>query len=315
MVSLSLLRLFGYYVFYDCRCFQLRVFVRLFSVFRDTSDRCAQVTRSARSSFLPVVETPQIRGFVIAQHVFRGGRYLLRLAWQNVTHDLRQEFGEFDLHHQLARLKYRQSGQTTVENVESIHRRAHVHIEGDAHRARVEDPRLTLVIDDHPRPQHIAHVFHIEFPAQRLFAVFQKSDIAGQYPIELPMRERRVLFVYPAVALALAFQLDHPVAVIVNTDTVFLAHQHAVHLLLVGGVPIIVEIQAANHIAAATRMAVLFKQRSQTQVQIGFLPVRNQILELMPVMFLTAARRHGKLLADTTADPFQQFRRPAITAH
>lgn len=32
----------------------------------------------------------------------------------------------------------------------------------------------------------------------------------------------------------------------------------------------------------------------------------------MPVMFLTAARRHGKLLADTTADPFQQFRRPAI---
>ena len=62
-------------------------------------------------------------------------------------------------------------------------------------------------------------------------------------------------------------------------------------------------------------MAVLFKQRSQTQVQIGFLPVRNQILELMPVMFLTAARRHGKLFADTTADPFQQFRRPAITAH
>ena len=50
MVSLSLLRLFGYYVFYDCRCFRLRVFVRLFSVFRDTSDRCAQVTRSARSS-------------------------------------------------------------------------------------------------------------------------------------------------------------------------------------------------------------------------------------------------------------------------
>ena len=62
-------------------------------------------------------------------------------------------------------------------------------------------------------------------------------------------------------------------------------------------------------------MAVLFKQRSQTHVQIGFLPVRNQILELMPVMFLTAAWRHGKLLADTTADPFQQFRCPAITAH
>ncbi len=35
MVSLSLLRLFGYYVFYDCRCFRLRVFVRLFSAFRD----------------------------------------------------------------------------------------------------------------------------------------------------------------------------------------------------------------------------------------------------------------------------------------
>ena len=34
-------------------------------------------------------------------------------------------------------------------------------------------------------------------------------------------------------------------------------------ILLVGGVPIIVEIQAANHIAAATRVAVLFKQPRQ----------------------------------------------------
>lgn len=152
-----------------------------------------------------------------------------------------------------------------------------------------------------------------------MFAVFHESDVAGQYPVELLVRERRVLLVNPTVAFALAFQLDHPVAVVVDADAVFFTCQHAVHFFLVGGVPVIVEIQAADCIAAVTGMAVMVEQWCHAHVQVGLLTVRNQIFELVTVTFLAAAWRHGKLLADTPPDAPpdspQQRRRGLITAH
>ena len=87
------------------------------------------------------------------------------------------------------------------------------------------------------------------------------------------MGERRILLVNPTVAFTFAFQFDHAVAVIVDADAVFLAQQHTVDFFLIRGVPIIVEVQAANHIAAITRMLVKAKQRCHTHVQIGFLRV------------------------------------------
>ena len=56
-------------------------------------------------AFLPVAESPQIRGFVITEHVFRSRCQLLSFARQQIAYHLRQEFSEFDLHHQFSRLK------------------------------------------------------------------------------------------------------------------------------------------------------------------------------------------------------------------
>ena len=106
-----------------------------------------------------------------------------------------------------------------------------------------------------------------------MFAVTQKLVIAGKNTVELLVRQRRILFVDPAVAFAFTFQFDHAVAVIVDANTVFLAQQHIVDFFLICGVPIIVEVQAANHIAAITRMLVKAKQRCHTHIQIGFLRV------------------------------------------
>ena len=106
-----------------------------------------------------------------------------------------------------------------------------------------------------------------------MFAVTQKLIIAGKNTVELLVRERCILLVDPAVAFAFAFQFDHAVAVIVDADAVFLAQQHTVDFFLIRGVPIIVEVQAANHIAAITRMLVKAKQRCHAHIQIGFLRV------------------------------------------
>ena len=108
-----------------------------------------------------------------------------------------------------------------------------------------------------------------------MFAVAQKLVIAGKNAVELLMGERRILLVNPTVAFAFAFafQFDHAVAVIVDANTVFLAQQHTIDFFPICGVPIIVEIQAANHIAAVARMFVETKQRRHTHVQIGFLLV------------------------------------------
>ena len=106
-----------------------------------------------------------------------------------------------------------------------------------------------------------------------MFAVTQKLVIAGKNAVELLMGERRILLVNPTVAFAFAFQFDHAVAVIVDANTVFLAQQHTIDFFPICGVPIIVEIQAANHIAAVARMFVETKQRRHTHVQIGFLLV------------------------------------------
>ena len=186
---------------------------------------------------------------------------------------MRQEFSEFDFHHQFSRLKHGQYRQCGVENIESSNRRTHVHIESDTHGTGVKNPRFALIIDDHTRTQHIAHAFHIKLAAQLMLAVAQKLVIAGKNAVELLMGERRILLVDPTVAFAFAFQFDHAVAVIVDANTVFLAQQHTVDFFLICGVPIIVEIQAANHIAAVARMFVETKQRRHTHVQIGFLRV------------------------------------------
>ena len=186
---------------------------------------------------------------------------------------MRQEFGEFDLHHQFSRLKHGQYRQCGVENIESSNRRTHVHIEGDAHGTGVKNPRFALIIDDHARAHHIAHAFHIKLAAQLILAVTQKFIIAGKNTVELLVRERCILLVDPTVAFAFAFQFDHTIAVIVDANTVFPTQQHTVDFFLICGVPIIVEIQAANHIAAVFRMLVEAKQRRHTHVQVGFLRV------------------------------------------
>ena len=106
-----------------------------------------------------------------------------------------------------------------------------------------------------------------------MFAIAQKLIIAGKNTVELLMRERCVLLVDPTVAFAFTFQFDHAIAVIVDANTVFLTQQHTVDFFLICAVPIVVEIQAANHIATVARMLVKAKQRRHTHIQVGFLRV------------------------------------------
>lgn len=99
----------------------------------------------------------------------------------------------------------------------------------------------------------------------------QKIVLSGEDRVKLRVGQRRSFFIDIAAKFFLSFQFDAAVAAVIDTDAVLFAQQYTGVLFIVGGVPIIVKIQAADEVTAILCMRVQFEQGRDPRGQRGFI--------------------------------------------
>ena len=158
-------------------------------------------------------------------------------------------------------------------------------IKGDAHSACIQNPRLPLIVHNGAGAEVVAAALHIKFLQQRLAAFQQEIVVPGQNRLKFTAGDFRALLVDVCTVLFLPFQLNGAVGIVIDADAVLFPFQHAGLLLLVGGVPVVVKIQAADEVTAVHRVGVWVQQRGNAGGdQLLFAPA-NQVFPFVAVDF------------------------------
>ena len=205
--------------------------------------------------------------------------------------DTGQKLSKLHFHDELAGFQHRQGWQCFIKDVIPTHGSTHILIKGDAHRALVHDPRFALIIHDYAGTQKLRDTLIIEFPAEILLGLQKKRIFSRQNFLKFRAGQDGILLIDPAAELLFALQLNDPVTVVINADAVFFAQQHTGLLFFIGGVPVIVKVQAANKVPAAAGMRIHLQDRAHPCFQCSLFPIGNQIFQLVAVSLCCRARR------------------------
>ena len=122
-------------------------------------------------------------------------------------------------------------------------------VKGDAHGAHIVDESLPVVGHDDAGPDEVGPGFHKKLPGQGLGLLQQKGAVSPAEGIILRQCQGHGLLVDVGAVFVLAFQGDMPRRAVVDAHPVFFAHLHPRHLLAVGRVVEVVEIEAADVVA------------------------------------------------------------------
>ena len=82
----------------------------------------------------------------------------------------------------------------------------------------------------------------------------------------------------------------------IDADAVLLAQEDARVFLRVGGVPVIVKVEAADEVPALLRVRVQVEHRGHPHGQLGLVGVGDEVLQLVAVSLGMAAGRRGQQL-------------------
>ena len=86
----------------------------------------------------------------------------------------------------------------------------------------------------------------------------QKIVPAFCNPVELLPGDRGGVFVYVVGKFYLSLQLDMAVLAVINPDSVLFPEIYSCHFLIISAVPIVIKIQAADHINPILGMRIQF---------------------------------------------------------